>query len=155
VIFLLVWVSNAFDSRLPAPGEKLEVEAYASAGHELPPLHWRGGNGVVVDGAGSWKVTWPDEGATLQLVDSDDTVLLTLPPPAPVGAVHQRRWWNTLLGNPAGYLPSPGDVDAVDIELPKREFLPFGPDWLRGWIPTFFAVVIIVSLLLKFLWRLH
>ena len=41
------------------------------------------------------------------------------------------------------------------IELPKREFLPFGPDWLRGWIPFFFGVVIIVSLLLKFLWRLH
>ncbi|MGH6921105.1 MAG: alkaline phosphatase family protein, partial [Geminicoccaceae bacterium] len=155
VIFLLVWVSTAFDARLPRPGETLEIEAYPSAGHALPPLHWRGGNGVVADGAGTWRVVWPDDGATLELADSDDTVLLTLPPPAPVGVVHQRRWWNTLLGNPAGYLPNPGDVDAIELALPKREFLPFGPDWLRGWIPFFFAVVIIVSLLLKFLWRLH
>ena len=155
VIFLLVWVSTAFDSRLPEPGDQLEVEAHPGAGQELPPLHWRGGNGVVANGAGNWQVTWPNDGTTLELVDSSDAVLLTLPPPAPVGVVHQRRWWNALLGNPAGYLPSPGDVDAIDIDLPKREFLPFGPDWLRGWIPFFFAVVIAVSLLLKVLWRLH
>jgi predicted AlkP superfamily phosphohydrolase/phosphomutase len=155
VIFLLVWVSTAFDSRWPAPGDQLEVEAYPSAGHELPPLHWRGGNGVVADGPGSWSVTWPADGGTMELVDSDETVLLTLPPEAPVGVVHQRRWWNTLFGNPAGYLPSPGDVDSINMELPKREFLPFGPGWLRGWIPFFFGVVIIVSLLLKFAWRLH
>jgi predicted AlkP superfamily phosphohydrolase/phosphomutase len=155
VIFLLVWVSNNFDSRLPAPGEQLKVEAYPSAGYELSPLHWRGGNGVVADGPGTWNVAWPADGSTMELVDSDDTVLLTLPPRAPVGVVHQRRWWNTLVGNPAGYLPSPGDVDAVEMELPSREYLPFGPDWLRGWIPLFFGVVIIVSLLLKFLWRLH
>jgi hypothetical protein len=154
VIFLLVWVSNAFDARLPSAGQKLEVEAYPSAGHELPPLHWRGGDAVAKD-AGTWSVTWPGDARTLELVESDGTVLLTLPTPAPVGVVHQRRWWNALFGNPAGYLPSPGDVDAVGIDLPKREFVPFGPDWLRGWIVMFFGVVIIISLLLKFLWRLH
>jgi hypothetical protein len=155
VIFLLVWVSAAFDARWPAPGEQLEVEAHPGAGQTLPELHWRGGDGMVANGAGRWTVTWPGPGGSLELVDADDTVLLQLPPPAPVSVVHQRRWWNTLLGNPAGYLPSPGAVDAIEVELPKQEFLPFGPDWLRGWIPFFFAVVIIVSLLLKFLWRLH
>jgi hypothetical protein len=132
VIFMLLWVSTAFDSCLPAPGEQLEVEAYPSAGHKLPPLDWRGGNGVMADGPGSWSVSWPDQGDSVQLVDSDETVLLMLPPRAPVGVVHQRRWWNTLIGNPAGYLPSPGDIDSIGTELPKREFLPFGPDWLRG-----------------------
>jgi predicted AlkP superfamily phosphohydrolase/phosphomutase len=154
VIFLLVWVSTAFDARFPGPGDQLEVAAHPSAGHALPPLHWRGGT-AVADGGASWTVTWPSAGGGLELVDGDDTVLLTLPPPAPVGVVHQRRWWNTLFGNPAGYLPSPGDVDSISMELPSREYLPFGPSWLRGWIPFFFGVVIIVSLVLKFLWRLH
>jgi hypothetical protein len=72
-----------------------------------------------------------------------------------VGAVHQRRWWNVLVGNPAGYLPGPGDVDAVELNLPRAEFLPFGPGWLRGWIGYFFGIVIVLSLALKFLWRLH
>jgi hypothetical protein len=154
VIFLLVWVSTAFDARLPGPGQQLEVAAHASDGHELPPLHWRGGD-VAAKDAGTWSLTWPADDGTLELVEADGTVLLTLPTAAPVGVVHQRRWWNTLFGNPAGYLPSPGDVDAVEIDLPKREFVPFGPDWLRGWIAMFFGVVIIISLLLKFLWRLH
>jgi hypothetical protein len=152
VIFLLVWVSTAFDARFPAPGDQLAVAAHPSAGQALPPLHWRGG-AAVADGAG-WTVTWPADGASLELVE-DDTVLLALPPPAPVGVVHQRRWWNALFGNPAGYLPSPGPVDSISMQLPTREYLPFGPAWLRGWIPFFFGVVVIVSLLLKFLWRLH
>lgn len=152
VIFLLVWVSNSFDATMPAPGEPVEVEAFARDGAMLPALHWRGD--ARVTGEGKWTVAWPDAGRHLELVDADDEVMLTLPPAAPVGVVHQRRWWNTLLGNPAGYLP-PGPVDAVEIDLPRREYLPFGPGWLRGWIPLFFAVVIAVSLLLKILWRLH
>jgi hypothetical protein len=152
VIFLLVWVSNSFDAAMPAADQPVAVEAFARDGEALPPLHWQGD--VRATGEGKWTVAWPAAGARSALLDADDQVLLTLPPPAPVGVVHQRRWWNTLLGNPAGYLP-PGPVDAVEIDLPTRDYLPFGPGWLRGWIPLFFAVMIAVSLLLKILWRLH
>ena len=38
---------------------------------------------------------------------------------------------DALIGNPAGYLPSPGDVDAVHLGMPRPEFLPLGPEWLR------------------------
>jgi hypothetical protein len=148
-------VSNAFDSRSPAAGDAIGVEAVPSEGRELPPLRWQGDGGVAEGRDGVWSVAWPTGERALELVDSDGTVLLSLPTQAPVGAVHQRRWWNVLLGNPAGYLPSPGDVDAVSLALPRSEFLPFGPDWLRGWMAYFFGVVILLSLLLKFLWRLH
>ncbi len=152
VIFLLVWVSNTFDLVIPSPGAPVVVKAFAGDGHELPPLHWRGD--AQPQGHDAWAVAWPEAGAPAELLGSDDKVLLSLPTVAPVGAVHQRRWWNVLIGNPAGYLP-PGEVDAVSIDLPSREYLPFGPAWLRGWIPLFFGVVIVVSLLLKFHWRLH
>ena len=46
-------------------------------------------------------------------------------------------------------------MDALELGLPRSQFLPFGPEWLRGWIAYFFGIVIVVSLLLKFLWRLH
>jgi hypothetical protein len=154
VIFLLVWVSNNFDLAMPSAGAPVEVKAFAGDGHELPPLHWRGEAQAQAQGEDAWVVTWPDAKAPARLLDSDDKLLLSLPTVTPVGAVHQRRWWNVLLGNPAGYLP-PGEVDVVSIGLPSREYLPFGPDWLRGWMPLFFGVVIVVSLLLKFLWRLH
>jgi hypothetical protein len=155
VIFILAYVSNAFDARAPEVGDMIEVEAITSEGRSLPPLQWRGDGEVHEAGDGAWSVAWPPAERPLELIDSDGTVLLTLPAAAPVGGVHQRRWWNVLLGNPAGYLPSPGDIDAVELGLPRSEFLPFGPGWLRGWIAYFFGVVIVVSLALKFLWRLH
>lgn len=152
VVFLLVWVSNSFDLALPKPGDPVAVQAFARDGAPLPPLRWVPG-GARTLGDGRWTVAWPDAGAPLELRDADQR-LLTLPLAAPAGVVHQRRWWNSLLGNPAGYLP-PGAVDAVDIALPARSYLPFGPAWLRGWMPLFFAVVLAVSLLLKLAWRLH
>ncbi len=153
VIFLLVWVSNTFDATMPKRGQPVAVEAFAADGAAPPPLHWQGKD-VAATGDASWTVAWPDAGTPARLVDGDDQVVLTLPTAAPVGVLHQRRWWNVLLGNPAGYLP-PGEVDAVEIGLPTQEYLPFGPAWLRGWIFLFFAVVIAVSLALKLLWRLH
>ncbi len=161
VIFIVVWVSNAFGSRPPQAAEQIEVNAIASEGHQLPPLHWQGDADVVEHGVGSWSITWPERSGPLELIDSDGTVLLALPTPAPVSTVHQRQWWNALLGNPAGYLPDPGHVAEVRLGLPQREFLPFGPDWLRGWMGLFFGTVIIVgtviiaSLALKFAWRLR
>jgi hypothetical protein len=155
VIFILAWISNAFDARSPEVGAAIEVEAIPSDGHQLPPLHWQGDGEVLEERAGAWSVAWPSGENPLQLIDSDGTVLLTLPTVAPVGTVHQRRWWNGLIGNPAGYLPSPGDVDTLELAVPQPEFLSFGPEWLRGWMAWFFGVVIVLSLLLKFLWRLH
>ena len=155
VILILVWMSNAFDASFPKAGETVEVEAVPDATHRVPPLHWEGGEAAAGDMTGKWSVTWPDAGTQMQLVDSDGITLLTLPTEAPASTVHQKRWWNDLIGNPAGYLPSPGDIDAVTLGLPSEEFQPFGPWWLRSWITLFFTVVVIASLGLKFLWRLH
>jgi predicted AlkP superfamily phosphohydrolase/phosphomutase len=155
VIFILAWVSNAFDARAPEVGDTIEIEAISGDGRPLPPLQWRGDGEVLGKRDGVWSVAWPTDERPLELVDSDGTVLLTLPVAAPVGTVHQRRWWNVLVGNPAGYLPAPGDVDVVELGLPRSEFLPFGPGWLRGWMGYFFGVIIVLSLALKFLWRLH
>jgi predicted AlkP superfamily phosphohydrolase/phosphomutase len=155
VIFIIAWVSNAFDARWPAAGQAVEIAASPSDGQQLPPLRWQGKGEAHAEREGVWRVDWPAAGAPMQLLDSDGTVLLSLPTAAPAGVVHQRRWWNLLVGNPAGYLPAPGAVDTLDLGLPRAEFLPFGPAWLRGWIAYFFAIVIVFSLLLKFLWRLH
>jgi hypothetical protein len=155
VLVVLVWMSNAVDASFPPPGERVVIEAVPDATHQVPPLRWEGGEVEYGDVHGTWTISWPAKQAPMRLVDSDGVTLLALPTAAPVSTVHQRRWWNKLIGNPAGYLPSPGDVDAVVLALPRQEFLPFGPQWLRGWIALFFAVVIIASLSLKFLWRLQ
>ena len=85
VIFIIAWVANAFDAQTPAPGEAIEVEAIASDGRQLPPLRWQGDGQVREEREGAWKVAWPTAAAPLQLLDSDGTVLLSLPTAAPAG----------------------------------------------------------------------
>ena len=155
VLLILVWMSNTYDALPPQAGERIRVEAVADATHQLPPMHWDGGDAEEVGGNGTWQIAWPSVERPMRLVDSDGITLVQLPGEALAGTIHQKRWWNVLVGNPGGYLPSPGDVDTVSIGLPSKEFQPFGPDWLRSWITLFFSVVVIMSLGLKRAWRLH
>ncbi|MFW6202036.1 MAG: hypothetical protein ACOC8B_05630, partial [Gemmatimonadota bacterium] len=76
--------------------------------------------------------------------------LTAIPLAAPVEVVHKRRWWNLLFGNPAGYLPDGQPVEAVTVDLPARDLVGIGPDWLRGWEPAFFVALLVVSISLKF-----
>jgi hypothetical protein len=155
VLFILVWLSNAYGNRLPVPGQPVQVEAQAVAGQRLPPLEWQGVAATEVGRDGGWQVPWPTPGAPARLVDADGTPLVALPTATATPVVHQRRWWNELIGNPAGYLPSPGYVDAVTIGLPAQEYLPLGPTWLRSWFVPFFTLLVIFSLIIKFRWRLR
>jgi hypothetical protein len=38
--------------------------------------------------------------------------------------------------------------------VPEREVLPFGPGWVRGYELTYFAAVVLASLLLKALFKI-
>jgi hypothetical protein len=85
----------------------------------------------------------------LTVTDTSGRIVADVTMAAPVPVVHPRRWWNSLLGNPAGYLPERSGVDLVEIDLPRREYLSFGPPWLRWWPAPFLLTLIVISLLLK------
>ncbi len=155
VVFILAWMANAFDAREPVAGSQVPVTLTAAEGRTLPPLAWRGDGKAVETAPGAWDVTWPAQGGKMELAGADGTPLLTLPTAAPVRTVAQWEWWNRLIGNPGGYLASPGDVATAHIGLPQPTVFPFGPDWLRGWLPAMLVVLMGMSLYLKYAWRLH
>jgi hypothetical protein len=70
-----------------------------------------------------------------QIVVNDQTghVVDRVPWPAPVSTIHERDWWNVLLGSPAGHLPYHSSIERIDLEGPAQEHLPLGPAWLRAW----------------------
>lgn len=142
LLFLLVWVSNEYGHRYPAPGEP--VAAHASAGADarwVPPAS----NGTA-DRVEPPRVVVSDSGG--------HTVAdLELSKPVPV--IHKRQWWNALIGNPAGYLPEDASVDRVEITLPRVEVVAIGPNWLRGWEAVFFVSLVLASLGLKFAARIE
>lgn len=124
VLTLLVWLDTAYAHRLPGPGEPAPPIAVtpphlAARWHPDPP-------GVTVLGG-----TRPAAQVRLS---------------APVTHIEQKAWWNALVGNPLGYLPPAGPVQRIEIGLPERRYVPFGPPWLGNWLTVFLAVLTAVSL---------
>jgi hypothetical protein len=144
VLFLVVWVAGEFAYELPAPGAAIRFEAEPAAGDIAfePPA-------AAVAAEGGWTVAWPDADAEV-LLTGGERILLRLPLQEPVPVIHDRRWWNFLMANPLGYLPDDLAARAVHIGLPERRYLSFGPDWLRGWMFSFFLPFLLSSVAFKF-----
>lgn len=142
VIVVMAWVGMRFTFAEPAPGSEVAIQVRPAS------------ESVLVAGAGDLrrvdgKLEWPAAGQTVSLFDAGGSELGTLPMPALNDVLHQKRGWNRLLGNEAGYVPAGSPVDAIVFDLPRREILPLGPSWLRGWELVFFSATILVSLVLK------
>lgn len=128
VIALLVWMSGAYGHVLPTAPVAVGAPA---------PLE---GGWVNGDNGGPPLV---------QAKQPDGRVVLELPLAAAVPIIHKRRWWNRLIENPAGYLPDDAPVDALTIDLPRRELHGIGPSWMRGWEAIFLPVLFVVALIYK------
>lgn len=130
VLAMIVWLDTAYGRRFPAAGEPVTVR---------------------VSPAG-YQARWEDEGAAggaVVVTAAAGREVLQTPVPVPVTVVHKRRWWNLLIGNPAGYLPPDAPVEAIEVDMPSRDVTGTGPSWLRGWEAPFLAVMLVTALLAK------
>ena len=142
VLCLIIWLSTAYGHSFPAPGSEVDIRTVPQ---ELQ-ARW-------VDEADSSR----EPAATPHVVVADEAgrIVGDFALAAPVPTLHKRVWWNALLGNPAGYLPEAASLDRIEIGLPRREYVPFGPSWLRGWEVLFFAVLIAGSVAMKIGFRIE
>lgn len=133
VLALLVWLSTAYGHAFPAAPSAVSV-------HTVPEHFqaWLQPNGSAASAAHEVVVR-----------DADGRIVDQVPIAVPVPTIHKRQWWNALLGNPAGYLPDQAVLERIEVELPERQYLPMGPDWLRAWYAVFFAALLAGSIAIK------
>lgn len=154
LLCIIAWSSTQFGHTFPQAGEPVTVSV-APAG-AADKLQWQTPGDRRPDSDDAvWEIAWPADPERLTLVEEDVGALLDIPPRTAVPVVHKRQWWNSLLGNPAGYLPQQSSVDMVSIELPSRQFIPIGPDWARSWLTLFLIVSVIGALATKKAFRIH
>jgi hypothetical protein len=136
VLTLLVWLDTAYGHAYPAPGE---VPRLAVA-----PL----------DMSAEWR---PIPGAPPRILvrAANGAEVLEVALRAPVTIIEKPGRWDWLIANPAGSLPEDGPVERVFVDLPERHYLSFGPDWLRSWLGVFLPALVIVSLAVHRLARVH
>jgi predicted AlkP superfamily phosphohydrolase/phosphomutase len=140
-VLMTIWIANTHDFKFPSPGERIGIEIVPAKGHRAPVVGWRGGEAVYE--SGRWRVAWPQPGRTTQLVNHDGTVLVTLPLATPVDEIRQISWWSNVFGEPVGHLPTPGDVEAVRLDLPAQTLVEFGPPWL--WQPSVVFLILLAG----------
>lgn len=137
LLALLVWLSTAYGHAYPGPGATPELAVSPS---QL---------------SASWVPGTRTAPPRVTVRGPDRSAVVDVPLAAPVPVLHKRRWWNALLGNPAGYLPDTAAVDSIRIGLPRITYLPVGPEWARGWELVFFGSLLVVSLLVKRAFRIE
>lgn len=138
VILVVVWMSTAYGYHFPATDRALPARV-------TPPeyIAWMARGSETHPGEARYR---------LRILDPAGRAA-DLPLGEPVPVLEKRHWWNLLAGNPIGYLPELSPVERVELPLPQQEFLTVGPSWMRGWPVTFFAALILCSLVAKRLWR--
>ena len=163
VLIVLVWIAGAYGPRLPMAGTETRVEITAGSGIDTSEWHWHGTpaeRAPTEEASVGWDLAWPMPAMPARLradtgPDHRAAALVTLPIDRPSTVLHKRQWWNTLIANPAGYLPDDSPIDRLQIELPQFEVVPLGPDWMRGWMFWYFLVLVAAAIALKIRWRIH
>jgi len=158
VLLVLVWISGAYGPRAPVPNTAVEVSVTTDDAEALDTLQWSNARVESLDRDGEaarWRIDWPGHARPAILTNDAGRELARLPPTHPSPVLHPKKWWNTLIANPAGYLPDDSDIQSIRIEQRGSELLPLGPDWMRGWIFLYFAVLVLGAVALKVRWGVH
>ncbi len=154
LICIMAWTSSQFGHVFPEAGDRFTLSARPESA--AASFSWQmAGVTAPIHEAGIWTAEWPNQSQRLVLNDKDDSPLLEIPLVAPIPQIHKRLWWNSLLGNPAGYLPDQSSVDLIRINLPARQYLPFGPDWVGNWLTLFLIASVSGALLTKKIFKIH
>jgi len=141
VLALIVWLSTAYGYALPDGPAAIDVQTTptTAASAEVKRANTAG------------SANHP----RLVVTNDRGDLITDIALAAPVPTIHKKQWWNTLFGNPLGYLPDDGDIEAIQFQLPEKDYLGFGPTWLRPWYVLFFTVLVLGSLAIKFSMRIE
>lgn len=143
VLFIIFWVSAAYDLASPAAGTPVPLVVEPAEAT------------LTVDGAAARSLPWPSSGAPVRLGDGTREIFAGPLSAAGFGVIHKHRWWNVVLGNDLGYLDPASGIESVVFQLEPRRVLPELPSWASTWEFPFFLSLVIVSLAIKFGFRIH
>jgi hypothetical protein len=149
LISLIAWASNTYGYDLPATGSAVRIDWQpATVDLALEP----GASAAPVD---EHHIRWPEPHAKATIRDATGAVLAAIDPTIAIPVIHKRVWWNSLIGNPAGYLLDSATVDQIEVGLAPRTFLTVGPAWLRGWEAALLLPLLVTSIAIKVVFRIE
>jgi hypothetical protein len=150
-VLIALPLSTLFDFAAPKAGDAIAISVEPQA--ERHRLTVSPTDGTRLNPTGL-VVQWPSE-INRVAVRVDDIDVITLPTAPMSNVLEPRHTFNALIGNPNGYLPANLAISRLEFALQPREFISFGPAWIRPWWFIFFTVIVLMSFWLKWRWKLH
>lgn len=150
LISCLIWLDSAYGYGTPSSSQSVHLAVWPETEHihSLPAA-------ALDRRSDGWRVEWPPPDTTVTLIDRQGATLAVLDGPPSGDAIEPRRWWNALIGNPMGYLPSDSPIDRIEFKLSPADLVDLGPSWIRGWEAPFFLSLIVLSILFKVAFRIE
>jgi hypothetical protein len=152
LLVALPWFSNRFD--LAPIGTDASRTVCVEPVYAALSLHWTNAQTSPASAAGCWQVQ-PAGGDDAMLVQQDGQAVFTLHTQPHSNVIAKHTWLNWFVANPDGYVPDDASIEQVHVITPRLELVTAGPEWMRSWEFACFAMLILVSLLLRRHWRLH
>jgi hypothetical protein len=153
VLLVMAWLESTYNDRMPNAGDQITMTIHASGTAAPPAIQWVPFPAInQAPAPDHYRVTWPESGQTVEIVDSaTNQRLLDLPLPLPLDAIGPRHWWSTMLeGGQSLHLPSNTKVSSIEFSLAPRRLWSVGPGWLGSWQTPFLLALSAAALGMKF-----
>jgi hypothetical protein len=153
VLFLLAFSSNQFGVETATSNSRVYVTPKDFQGSPLE-YEWLGVNAQWDARKKAWTFYQLNPGQSASLM-SGSQKQLGLPTSVPTSVIHHKQWWNYLFANPAGYLDASVNIGRFEFNTPTQIIINWGPGWMRGWLFAFLSLLVLFSVGIKVVWRIH
>jgi len=145
VLVVAWWLSSTYGYQYPKAGELVRVWAEPQGGE----LRIEPSSAQMVKG-GEIYVSWDPSASSIEILIAGTHVYSLNPVRPAVREVQKFEVWNEFLAEAQGYLPDNSLVSKLQFDVAYRSLFPALPWYLATWESTFFFVLVVWSLLLKF-----
>ncbi len=151
LVACLVWLDSAYSFQTPSAGQQIALTALPDGANVRAQPE-----AALAQGPHGLLLTWPHDGESVTLLDERGTSIAALVAGRPgADIIEPRLWWNSIIGNPMGYLPEGSPVTRLQFAFQELQVVGEEPAWYTGWEAPFFATLIALSILIKVVFRIE
>jgi len=145
ILFILTYLSNQYELKQPQLNDSihLNIEWQKDKNQQLVQTQ----NNTTIKSGAIETINWPAINNPIYLQNSTGNVTIMSFPFNISNIIHKKQWWNTLIGNPAGYLTDDSDINSISFDFKPQQIIGFGPPWVRSWLFIYFFMTFSFSII--------
>jgi hypothetical protein len=151
IIFVLTYLSNRYDLDEPNAGDVVPLNIVWEDQSVPSQLSIQRGD-MTLQTENIKSLNWPESDQTIRLQEGNKAVVTF--PIKKSTVIHKKQWWNSLIGNPAGYLDNESQINRIEFTFKENKIINFGPSWMHGWLFLFFFMTLTFSIVFLFVFKI-